>query len=288
MLNYCLVKLTRNLRKYNESSLSLKSVILRTRNGAEKFSHWTKRQQLFKERLFLKYDNTKCNSHRLHIRNVSSVLRHLKIQSAVPDEIIENALKEENKERTIKHLQKMKPNKKLIERCKLQAGVLVPFCMVDNKPSVLFTLRSSRLASHSGQVSFPGGKKDDCDVSLVVTAMRETSEELGIDEKQIDIWASLTPISDRVDKYAITAVVGYIGEVDVDSLPFNHHEVSDVFTIPLSEAVRNRRYTKWKTGLIMPVFLSGRYKVWGLTAIMLDRTLDALLTGHYQMVSRFH
>jgi len=69
-----------------------------------------------------------------------------------------------------------------------KAAVLVPLVDISDTPHLLFTRRSLSLSSHSGQVSFPGGKQDPDDVDLVSTALRETEEELGISSSDVDVW----------------------------------------------------------------------------------------------------
>ncbi|XP_031554457.1 nucleoside diphosphate-linked moiety X motif 8-like isoform X2 [Actinia tenebrosa] len=202
----------------------------------------------------------------------------------IPSYEIENALNEKNKTRVINDLKRMKPKKTLIESCKSEAAVLVPFCTVDNKPSLLFTLRSSSLFKHRGEVSFPGGKRDKEDKSIVETAVRETVEELGIESNQIEIWAPLTPMPDRLVRIAITPVLGFLGEVDVKSIPFNHNEVSLVFTAFLEDLChpKRQRYTKHKLkhGIFKrPVYFTGSFRIWGLTAVILDRVLSIMFTN---------
>ncbi len=74
------------------------------------------------------------------------------------------------------------------------ASVLVPFAYHDQKLSILFTHRSNQLASHRGQVSFPGGMKESADRDLLAPALRETKEEIGIDPENIEVLGQLEPI----------------------------------------------------------------------------------------------
>ncbi len=67
------------------------------------------------------------------------------------------------------------------------AGVLIPYWHDGESVQMLFTLRTSHLPSHSGQISFPGGAHEDGDPGLMATALRETEEELGIPEADFDI-----------------------------------------------------------------------------------------------------
>lgn len=63
-----------------------------------------------------------------------------------------DAFSEENKDRLVRQLGKMTTPKSLLARCSEEAAVFVPFCLVNSVPSLLFTLRSSQLNSHKGEV----------------------------------------------------------------------------------------------------------------------------------------
>ena len=63
-----------------------------------------------------------------------------------------DAFSETNQARLIKQLGRMKPSKSFLASCTEEAAVFVPFCLVNSVPSVLLTLRSSRLNSHRGEV----------------------------------------------------------------------------------------------------------------------------------------
>lgn len=194
-----------------------------------------------------------------------------------------------NQDRLVQELGLMKPRRSLLAACTEEAAVFVPFCLVNSVPSVLFTLRSSHLKSHRGEVSFPGGKKDPEDKSLVETAIREMDEELGVERRQVHVWASMPPVPDRhgrSGKAAVTAVVGFIEEIDTKALQLNHKEVESVFTLSLEHLCNpvNVGYTTFKRQPLtrLPVFVNGPHKVWGLTATILEQVLLVLIPQNYR------
>ncbi|MCA1757824.1 MAG: CoA pyrophosphatase [Bacteroidales bacterium] len=74
----------------------------------------------------------------------------------------------------------------------------------------LFMQRPVYQGVHSGQISFPGGKREGADINLTETALRETEEETGISRNDIEILGSLTPLHIPVSNITVTPVVGYI------------------------------------------------------------------------------
>lgn len=159
------------------------------------------------------------------------------------------------------------------------AAVLVPLCSVNNTPSLLYTVRSMQLKSHSGQISFPGGKTDK-DEKPVDTALRETQEEIGLLPEKIDIWGCLPSLPGRNYKIMITPVVGHIKDFKDGDLQINEKEVFEIFTVPLEILCDpvNQFYTQYKNGFILPVFVSKDYKIWGITAYITHIFLSCLFS----------
>ena len=95
---------------------------------------------------------------------------------------------------------------------------------------LLLTRRSDRLAEHRGQVAFPGGRCDPDDPTPEATALREASEEIGIQSNQVNILGRLSNLL-TITNYSITPIVAIIAW----PIPIRlaAHEVSRVFTIPL-------------------------------------------------------
>lgn len=90
-----------------------------------------------------------------------------------------------------------------------KASVLIGFVERPTGLNVVLTKRAAHLKHHPGQISFPGGKYEESDGTLYQTAMRETREEIGIQEDQIEILGQLPELV-TVSKFAVTPVLAFI------------------------------------------------------------------------------
>lgn len=192
---------------------------------------------------------------------------------------VENVFNEENIKRTVAKFSKMKPIRLQPHQPARKAAVLIPLCVVDQQVSLLYTLRASHLKSHRGQVSFPGGMQDNQDKSLEATALRETHEELGIEQDNVEIWGSGNLIVTRGET-CVLPVIGRIKEdLVMDQLRVNHHEVDEVFAVSLEDLCdpENLGYTQFKNMYSAPVFKGGPRRIWGLTAFITNAFLRSLL-----------
>ncbi|XP_043268522.1 nucleoside diphosphate-linked moiety X motif 8 [Venturia canescens] len=192
----------------------------------------------------------------------------------------ETVLATKNRESCVRKL-KLYPTMKVHKETRM-AAVLVPLCSYKGELGLLYTLRSRKLSSNKGQVSFPGGMKDDNDKSLEVTALRETWEELRIPESQVDVW-SQTNIISRKD-LSVLPIFGYIGQVDPENLAINHDEVEEAFVISLENLCNPEhfRFTQFRNGMTLPVYLGGKHRVWGLTAAITHMIMKALVPEVYK------
>ena len=107
-------------------------------------------------------------------------------------------LNEENKQRCIFDLKNLVPLR-TSKSAKITAAVLIPLIKSKNSHNVgiLYEKRSPLLKSHAREVCFPGGKMDNPTETPIQAAIRESNEELGLLEDQIDIWTEMPPISDK-------------------------------------------------------------------------------------------
>jgi 8-oxo-dGTP pyrophosphatase MutT (NUDIX family) len=148
------------------------------------------------------------------------------------------------------------------------AGVLVPLFVQDGNLRVLFIQRTLSMRDHRGQIAFPGGVRDPEDPHLLATALRETSEELGLAPDAVEVLGSLARVS-TLTGYQIAPFVGLI-PFPCDLRP-NPQEVERLLPLALTEFYPPER---WSSG---PYNLHGRATrvcywqngaevIWGATA----------------------
>lgn len=156
------------------------------------------------------------------------------------------------------------------------AGVLIPLFEKRGDVHVLLTLRTNTVASHKGQISFPGGGSESGDSDITETALRETVEEVGIEPTSVEVLGLMDDVV-AVSNHIVTPVVGVI------PYPYRYkistEEIAEVIEAPLDFFVdtRNCRLeTRAYRGKEIPVYFY-QYKehnVWGLTAYVLRCFLE--------------
>ena len=151
------------------------------------------------------------------------------------------------------------------------SAVLIGLFQSARGVEVILTRRSHQLTNHRGEISFPGGRLDDCE-TVVDAALRETQEEIGINPSEAQVIAELSGMATVVSNSHIVPVVAsykYAPKMQ----PMNS-EVDRVFTVPLSELARTDTYSQeyWKfpdRELQINFFYLDDETIWGATARML-------------------
>lgn len=161
------------------------------------------------------------------------------------------------------------------------AAVLAPLIVRGDSIDVLYTRRSDRIASHRGQVAFPGGGFDRRDPDLMATALRETHEEVGLAPTAIRILGSFPGRRTFSTNIEVTPFVGVIH--GMPELRADPREVAEIFTVPLRALSdpRHRGRHQWNhDGEVdgYPAILYGGQIIWGLT-YNLTLTLLELIGG---------
>ena len=162
------------------------------------------------------------------------------------------------------------------------AAVLAPLYEHDGELFVVLTRRTWELRSHSGEVSFPGGRQDDGDEHLWHTALREAHEEIGLDPTAVERIGELDHLATVTSR---SFIVPYVGALDArPSTAANPQEVSAVLHVPVAELLdptifREERWTfPWAEDRPIFFFELVGDTVWGATGAML-RQLLGLVTG---------
>jgi 8-oxo-dGTP pyrophosphatase MutT (NUDIX family) len=157
------------------------------------------------------------------------------------------------------------------------AAVLIPLVARDGELRVIYTRRSERLASHRGQVAFPGGRYDRRDGHLLAAALRETEEEIGIAAEAVEVLGSFEGRATRATNIFVTPFVGIVrGDAAMRADP---KEVAEIFEVPLSalQAPRYRGHFAWQNGCTttpQPAIQYAGQTIWGLTYHFTLRLLE--------------
>jgi 8-oxo-dGTP pyrophosphatase MutT (NUDIX family) len=154
------------------------------------------------------------------------------------------------------------------------AAVLAPF-VEEPQASLVFTVRSSDLSRHAGEISFPGGLQDPGE-TLSETALREAFEEIGLDPAGTDLVGALPPVHTTVSGILVVPFVGML-----ESLPafvVSEREIEEVLTFTVAQLAEVERPVEVarEPGRVWHGFayeLDG-YMIWGATGWMLHSLLE--------------
>lgn len=178
-----------------------------------------------------------------------------------------------------------------------KSSVLIPIIKKDDSYFILFQVRSSTLKTQPNEICFPGGKIE-YNKKPIYTCVRETCEELGVTNDNIEIISELdlfiTP-----SNMIIHPFLGIIK--NIDNLNINKDEVDHVFLVPITYLLKNKPITYTNEVSIIPSndfpyeiipnqtnykFAKGNYDVlfykyndyiiWGITAKILENFLNIL------------
>ncbi|MFB6351292.1 MAG: CoA pyrophosphatase [Bradymonadaceae bacterium] len=158
------------------------------------------------------------------------------------------------------------------------AAVLIPITERDGEFYLVFTHRSDDLEKHSGEVSFPGGRPEPEDNTLVETALRESHEEIALLPGDVEVFGALTELP-TVTGFEI---VSYVGEFPSPyELVPSPREIETLFQAPLSELAdpaNHRLEEREFGGQTYPVhyFEYDGHVIWGATGFLLDSLLRYL------------
>ena len=145
----------------------------------------------------------------------------------------------------------------------------------DETLHVALTVRGSGLRNHTGQVSLPGGRVDEGE-TFEAAALREASEEIGIDPITIELLGRLTPIHIPVSGFVLHPIVGFTPMRP--AFQRAEWEVARIIEAPVSlladpavakREIRTRVVAGQSGDVDVPYFDIDGEKVWGATAMVL-------------------
>ena len=156
------------------------------------------------------------------------------------------------------------------------AAVLIPLFFKHGSAHILFTKRSENLSQHKGQISFPGGGVDAADNSLKAAALRETREEVGLNEHDVRILGQTDVFLTNSD-YIVTPFAGMIPHPYVYRI--NAAEIDRLIEVPLELLLTDSNFfikQRKHKGYLWHIHYY-TYKqdvIWGVTGFLLSNFLS--------------
>ncbi|HRG58333.1 MAG TPA: CoA pyrophosphatase [Bacteroidia bacterium] len=161
-----------------------------------------------------------------------------------------------------------------------QSAVFALLFNEHNNINLLLTQRHQYIGKHSGQISFPGGKKESEDETLLTTAYRETYEEIGVKKNDIHFITHLSPLYIPVSNFLVQPFLGYLN--NLPELLLNEREVKNIVKFPLNQindpTIIKQINIEASSGLhlTVPAFEINGNIIWGATAMMLKEIGDLI------------
>ena len=188
---------------------------------------------------------------------------------------------EESATELIRRILTENPKKTLVDSSLTPAGVTLLLYPKDGEYCILLNKRTDTVDDHKGEISFPGGRKDLKDKTLLDTALRETQEEMGISPDDVDVLGEIDDVPTNTS-YLISTFVGTI-PYPYEFAP-SETEVAEVLEVPISTLMdidSARDEVRVRDGeLVNSVSYSyDGHLIFGATARILSRFLELLDTA---------
>ena len=157
------------------------------------------------------------------------------------------------------------------------AAILVLVCGARDCLELLLTLRSNSVSRHRGEVAFPGGMWQEGDADLLVTALREANEEIGIHVNSIELIATLPSASPMRNHLTVIPFVAYMA--NEQNLIAQPSEISEIFRVPFTYLMDQRNYLYFEKSFEgqnyrLPYLKYNDYEIWGFTLMVLVDLLN--------------
>ncbi|HZW63722.1 MAG TPA: CoA pyrophosphatase [Flavobacteriaceae bacterium] len=161
-----------------------------------------------------------------------------------------------------------------IHQAKKAAVMVLFYPSISNETHLVLILRKTYKGVHSAQVGFPGGRVEMEDQSLLQTAIRETQEEVGVNQEDVVVLKSLTEVYIPPSNFIVHPFLGTLHYTP--QFLKQDDEVEDVLEIPLLHFLDDANVTtkpvqtSYNVEIEVPAFNLNNHVVWGATAMMLN------------------
>ena len=164
------------------------------------------------------------------------------------------------------------------------AAVMILLYPKDDIIHTAFIQRPTYEGVHGGQISFPGGKKEDSDPDLIHTALREASEEIGVNSSEINVISTLTPLYIPVSNIIVTPVIGWMEKQPV--LKPQEEEVvfiieADIRTLINPSIIKIKPFEIRGEMIDIKYFDYNDNVIWGATAMILHELFTIFRRGKF-------
>jgi len=155
-----------------------------------------------------------------------------------------------------------------------KAAVLILFYPDDSLIKTVLIQRQDYNGIHSNQISFPGGQYEDTDDSMQRAAIRETCEEIGVKQEEINILGDLTELYIPPSNFLVLPVIGYVKNVPVFKPDIQ--EVKKVITVPVDTLTDEKTIKEqaieasYQKRVTVPCYMVDGHIIWGATAMIIS------------------
>jgi len=176
----------------------------------------------------------------------------------------------------LRQLLSQSPKRHIVDANRVPSAVLVPIYDKLGQFHILLTQRTEQVTEHKGQISFPGGVYEEDDRTLLRTALRETSEEIGLMAEDVEVLGELDDEVSLTSNYVISPFVALIPWPYKFKL--NQEETEEIIEVPISALLDKtclRQETETTDGEMVTSYFY-RYQeriIWGATARILNQFL---------------
>jgi 8-oxo-dGTP pyrophosphatase MutT (NUDIX family) len=167
-----------------------------------------------------------------------------------------------------------------------ESGVLILLYPQGKDVELVLIQRTADGGSHSGQIAFPGGKREQRDESIVATALRESQEEINLNISDVEILGRLSPLYIHVSNFIVYPTIAVCHQKP--ELQPSEWEVDKILYVNLNNLFKNKTVEKIiipslgpNIRLEAPVYKpEPNITVWGATAMILSE-LEFILNRQY-------